>query len=492
MPSGEPLGDAMIELACKRIAEVTGATYVAGDASRVVRGCVIDSRKVEPGGLFVAFPGERVDGNRFVVPALEAGAACVAVTADPSRDAVALARERGACILRVADDDGEGFMLRLAAAYRSEHDWLVVGVTGSVGKTTTKDMLACALATRYAVHATAGNYNNLLGVPLTLLSAPADADVLVVEMGMNHAGEIERLSEVVRPQVAIVTNVGTSHIGLLGSREAIARAKGEVVSGMSPSDAVGQRVASRLFLSGEDDFAPFLAERFAEPAGIDVGLVGFAAADAVRASDVTLDDDGLPSFTLSFDDGWSCRATSQVPGRHAVSDYLLAVAAASYLGCDRDRVVGALAAMAPTHMRLEVVSSPSGVRVIDDSYNAIPGSMAAALDVLCSMRCSGRRIAVLGEMGELGSEEARLHGLVGAYAAAKPLDMLAIVGSGPAESMAEAARIMGMSDDRLERFPDVEAAERALVPVLSEGDLVLAKASRAAGLDGFVKGVLSR
>jgi UDP-N-acetylmuramoyl-tripeptide--D-alanyl-D-alanine ligase len=118
--------------------------------------------------------------------------------------------------------------------------------------------------------------------------------------------------------------------------------------------------------------------------------------------------------------------------------------------------------------------------------------MAAALDVLCSMRCSGRRIAVLGEMGELGSEEARLHGLVGAYAAAKPLDMLAIVGSGPAESMAEAARIMGMSDDRLERFPDVEAAERALVPVLSEGDLVLAKASRAAGLDGFVKGVLSR
>ncbi|MFZ2755692.1 MAG: UDP-N-acetylmuramoyl-tripeptide--D-alanyl-D-alanine ligase, partial [Atopobiaceae bacterium] len=120
------------------------------------------------------------------------------------------------------------------------------------------------------------------------------------------------------------------------------------------------------------------------------------------------------------------------------------------------------------------------------------GSMAAALDVLCSMRCSGRRIAVLGEMGELGSEEARLHGLVGAYAAAKPLDMLAIVGSGPAESMAEAARIMGMSDDRLERFPDVEAAERALVPVLSEGDLVLAKASRAAGLDGFVKGVLSR
>ena len=174
-----------------------------------------------------------------------------------------------------------------------------------------------------------------------------------------------------------------------------------------------------------------------------------------------------------------------------MSDYLIALAVADVCGCDRDAVVDAVAAMPATHMRLEVVGGAEKCRVIDDSYNASPSSMAAALDVLCSMSCEGRRIAVLGEIGELGDEAQRLHALIGAYAAAKPLDMLCLVGTEFVPAMREAAVTMGMSDDRIECFDTVDDAIRVMAPVLTPADLVLAKASRSVGLDLFVKGVLA-
>jgi UDP-N-acetylmuramoyl-tripeptide--D-alanyl-D-alanine ligase len=191
-------------------------------------------------------------------------------------------------------------------------------------------------------------------------------------------------------------------------------------------------------------------------------------------------------------DGWSRRLTLSVPGRQAVPDFLLAMAVVDALGLDRDAAADAMAAMQPTSMRLAISTSPSGVRVIDDSYNASPSSMAAALDVLSEVACDGRRIAVLGEMGELGDEEARLHGYVGAYAAAKGLDMLVFIGTDRAAEMVEAARTMGASEDLINVFSDCDAALAALGPVFDEGDLVLVKASRAAGLDSFARGVLAR
>ena len=482
----------MIELTANEASSCTGARLVAGDGKRVCRGCVIDSREVVDDSIFVAFPGERVDGNAFARPALENGAGCVVLTCEPPADIVELATSLGSAVLRAADDDPTEFMLRLASAYRSANDWLVVGLTGSVGKTTTKEMLAAALRTRYRVHATVGNLNNLLGVPLTILSAPADAEALVVEMGMNHKGEIERLSAVVRPQVALITNVGTSHIGLLGSREAIARAKGEIVSGMSPSSAKDGPVASRLFLWASDDYSEFIDGEFARPAGIDVELVGTGEPAAVRLGEVTLDDQGLPTFRISFSDGWSTQAGCQVPGRTSANDFAMAMAVAEYVGCNRAAAAAGIAAMAPAHMRLETVVASCGARLIDDSYNASPGSMASSIDVLCSMACTGRRIAVLGEMGELGEESPRLHGLVGAYAAAKSLDMLVCIGGELSRTMAESARIMGMSEDETQEFDDVDAALETIAPILGEGDLVLAKASRASGLDRFVKGVVDR
>ena len=206
----------MIEIAVKYLEKVTGARPWTGDAERVCRGCVIDSRKVGPDSIFVAFPGERVDGNDYARAAIDAGAAAVVLTREPSRDLLRAADERG-CAVFTCEDPTE-FLLLLAQGYRARMRCTVVGVTGSIGKTTTKDVLAALLSTGYRVHVTRGNYNNLIGMPLTILDAPRDTEVLVLEMGMDGFGQIERLSRCAQPTYAVITKIGTSHIGLLGSR----------------------------------------------------------------------------------------------------------------------------------------------------------------------------------------------------------------------------------------------------------------------------------
>lgn len=493
----------MLQIPIAEMVAATGATLVCGDPAAMVAGVTTDSRTVEEGSAFVCFAGERVNGNRFAGAAIESGAAAVVMTEEHTPELVEAAERAGCALLRAAPapeedgrafelDDATEFLLRLAAAWRVRNrHWIVVGVTGSVGKTTTKDMLACALATRYRTHATAGNFNNLIGLPLTLLAAGADDEVVVAEMGMNHKGELARLTGVARPTVALITNVGTSHIGFLGSRENIARAKAEIVGGMLPTDAEGAVVPSCLVLCDDNDFGSFIEEGFCAPAGVEVVRVGRGEASAVRACDLVLDDESRPSFVLGFADGWSQTVRLDAPGTHVVSDFLIAMAIADRLGVDRAAAAEAIAHMPATHMRLEVLSAPGRPRVIDDSYNASPNSMAAALDVLCAMGCDGRRVAVLGEVGELGDEAVRLHGYMGAYAAAKPLDLLVFVGGEHAQAMAEAARTMGFSEDRLEVLPTAQAALDTIGPVLAEGDLVLAKGSRSVGLDVFAKGVLA-
>ena len=479
----------MIRMSIPEIAQATGASVLLEGAREVTGEVVIDSRAVSEGGLFVAFAGERVDGNAYLAPAARAGAAAVVASAEVAEDTLAAARESGCAVLRAEGDDCEEFMLRLARAWRERHpEWLVVGVTGSVGKTTTKEMLAAGIGSQRRTHATVGNHNNLLGLPLTLFSVPEGTEVVVCELGMNHLHEIERMAAACAPTLSCITNVGTSHIGLLGSRENIARAKAEIVSGMRPHGDL----APALALLSSGDFTPFIADGFARPAGVDVVLSGTGETDEVRAGTVTLGETGCATVELSCSDGWSRRVTLSVPGRKVVDDLLLALALIWRLGLDRDRALDAIESMRATHMRLDVQTAPSGARVIDDSYNAAPASMASSLDVLSSMACEGRRVAVLGEMGELGDEAARLHGYVGAYAAAKGVDLLVLVGDELADEMAEAARTMGLSEDAIERFETVEKATEVMGPVLGAGDVVLVKASRAAGLDAFVRGVLAR
>ncbi len=492
----------MVTIRIDELLEATGAQLLCGDPSALVRGVTTDSRAVEPGMAFVCFVGERVNGNRFAPQAIEAGAAAVVLTEDAAEGLEKLAVSHGCALLRAAessvdtpddtDPSGTEFLLGLASAWRTRNpQWIVVGVTGSVGKTTTKDMLACALATSFTTHATKGNFNNMMGLSLTLLAASADDEVVVAEMGMNQKGELSRLTQVARPTVALITNVGTSHIGFLGSRENIARAKAEIVEGMTATADAQGPVRPCLVLCDDNDFGSFIEETFCVPAGVEVVRVGTAATSAVRAQDITLDGAGHSSFTLCFADGGSQQVSLQAPGRHMVSDFLLAMAIADRLGVDRAAAAEAVEHMPQTRMRMEVLQAPGRARVIDDSYNASPSSIAAALDVLCAMDCTGRRVAVLGEVGELGDEALRLHGYIGAYAAAKPLDLLVFVGGPNAQQMAEAARIMGFSEDLLEVLPTAQRALEVIGPVLAEGDLVLAKGSRSVGLDVFAKGVLA-
>lgn len=494
----------MLDMTIAEAARATGAALLTGDGEAALRAVTTDSREAGPGVAFVCFAGGRVNGNDFAPQAARAGAAAVVLTEDPTDELLEAAQANGCAVLRAAaaeadfddeevtDADATEFVLRLAAAWRARNpQWVVVGVTGSVGKTTTKDMLAAALSTRFATHATKGNFNNLVGLPLTLLAASATDEVVVAEMGMNHAGELTRLAAVGRPTLALVTNVGTSHIGNLGSRENIARAKAEIVSGMEPTGSPEAPVSPCLVLCDDNDYADFIERDFCAPAGVEVVRVGTGTACAVRAEGIALDGEGRPSFALSFADGWSRQVTLDAPGRHVVSDFLLALAIADRVGADRDAAAEAIAHMPATHMRLEVLSAPGRPRVIDDTYNASPSSIAAALDVLCAMECAGRRVAVLGQVGELGAEAARLHGYIGAYAAAKPLDLLVFVGGEDARHMAEAALTMGFSEDRLEVLPTAERALEVMGPVLAEGDLVLAKGSRSVRLDVFAKGVLA-
>ena len=456
----------MLDITIKDLAQATAAQIIAAGSGRVSGKTVIDSREVEPGALFVAFKGERSDGNRYARAAIDAGASAVVLSDAPEEGLSAYAEDRGAALLRAADDDCESFLIDLSAWERDRHpEWLVVGVTGSVGKTTTKDMLAAALSPSFRTHATKGNYNNLIGMPLTLLNAPEGTEALVLEMGMDGLGQISRMSRAARPALAVITNVGVSHLVYLGTREGIACAKAEIIEGMEAWGSVGPALV--------------------------LTTVGTRPSDDVRQTDLVIHHDARTHAELAFIDGGTVSLDLPIPGTSAVLDAMLALSVARLAGVDAAAAAEALSSMELTAMRLDVRTSPSGVRVIDDTYNASPASMASSLSVLASMGCTGRRYAILGEMLELGEDEVQMHACVGAFAAALDLDMIVCVGGPLARAIAEGARTVGFSEDALLVFDSVSDALTALVPVLCEGDVVLAKASRASGLDAFVKGVLA-
>ena len=471
----------MIQIAVHDLVAATGARLIADQDGAVCRGCVTDSRQVEPGSLFVAFPGERVDGNDFVSDAVRAGAACVVLTREPDRGLLDEAAARG-CAVAIASDP-TALLLDLASWYRDRLRAVVVGVTGSVGKTTTKDLLASVLAQRFRVHATQGNFNNRVGLPLTVLGAPEDTEALVLEMGMNSVGEIHDLSCCARPDIGVITKIGTSHIGMLGSRTAIAQAKAEIMDGMAEGAV--------LVLSAEDDFTPTISDEALLRRGL-VPLVCGRAADAdVRAGDVRLDAAGHPSFELVLPGGESVAAALPIMGAQSVQNAVLAAGVAHELGLSAVEIQAGLAAAHLTGRRQELRRAACGARVVDDSYNASPESMAAGLDLLAQLPCAGRRIAVLGEMGELGEDAALLHGLVGAYAAARRPDLLVCVGGDGARTMASAARTMGQPDARIRIEPGTDALLPGAEGLLGADDVLLVKGSRFMELDRFVEEVCS-
>jgi UDP-N-acetylmuramoyl-tripeptide--D-alanyl-D-alanine ligase len=455
--------------------QVTGGTLVRGAGSVTVNGIAVDSREVTPGCLYVAFPGEHADGHDFVAEAFASGARAAFVTRwdEALETAIIEARRPDVAVIQVGD--ALAAVTALAAWHRARLNRPVIGITGSTGKTTTKDFIASALATRLTVVATRGNRNNELGVPLTLLEAGSDTDVVVVEMGMRGPGQIAGLCRIAMPTAALVTNVGMTHIEILGSQEAIVNAKAEIVRCIGPD--------GRVFLNGDDVLSARLAEQTTAP----VVTYGTEPGDDVRATGLTVGEDGLPSFTLEAGDE-TAPVTLPLPGRHNAYNAAAAAAVALYLGLSLTEIADGLTNARTTGMRMEVFSSASGVTVINDAYNASPTSMRAALTTLRDMPAEGRRVAVLGDMAELGSLSDLAHFGLGELVP-KHADVLVTVGT-CARRIAEGARAEGMPAESVRPCETVDEAREVLDDLLAPGDVVLVKASRVMQLERIVEGII--
>ena len=454
-----------MELSAGELAAITGGTLLKGAPDVRATSFAIDSRVVEPEACFVALVAER-DGHDFVPDAFARGARVAVVTDDRDHHA-----PPGTAVVRVRDAF-EAFADLGRAARAALGDTIVVGITGSAGKTGTKDLTAGALAPRFTLHASPGSFNNEAGVPLTLLAAPADTEALVLEMGARAHGDIKALCEVASPTVGVITNIGLAHAGLLGGREGVARVKGELLEAL---DRGGTAV-----LDANDPATPGLAARTmanvvrisADPDG-----AGVAAAE-VHAADIVLDDDLRPRFRLTSPWGGG-EVVLAVRGAHQVVNATLAATVALTHGVPFDEVAAGLASVEPARWRMEVARTARGLVVLDDAYNANPSSMAAALDALARVDVPGRHVAVLGEMRELGELSVPEHAALGDLLAAADVDVVVAVGPETAP-LAERARDGGVA---VTEVADAAAALDVVAELVGDGDAVLVKGSRAVGLE---------
>jgi UDP-N-acetylmuramoyl-tripeptide--D-alanyl-D-alanine ligase len=444
------------------LAAATGGR-ILGRSDRPILGAAVDSRLVEPGNLFVALPGEQTDGHRFVGAALNAGAAAVLVTEAPDLAAIA---DRDATIVLVPD--ALRGLQAMAAEWRRRFDPLVVGVTGSIAKTSTKEAVAAVLGIAMPTLRNEGNLNNEIGLPLTVLRLRGEHRAAVLEMGMYVGGEIAALARIGRPEIGIVTAVQPVHLSRIGTIEAVEKAKGELVEAL-PDDGVA-------ILNADDERVRRMASRTCARSV----TYGFAPDGDVRAVDVvSRGADGM-AFRL-IAPGIDREVAIPSLGRLAVHNALAAAATGLAAGIPDEMIVAGLAAGWSAPHRGELVRAGE-VTIVDDSYNASPGSVAAALELLAGM--PGRRIAVLGEMLELGSEQEAGHRRVGEVAA-QLADRLVVVGDGAA-AIAEGARQAGMPPGAIALVADRSAAREHLLAELRPGDVLLVKASRGIALDVLV------
>ncbi len=458
---GTPGGRSAPALDADELVRLTGGRLLAR-SDRPVRGGAVDSREVRPGALFVALPGERTDGHAYLADAVRAGAAALLVTRPPA-DPAALG---DVTIVRVAD--GLAALGAVAAGWRRRFDPLVVGVTGSIAKTSTKEAVAAVLGQRLVTLKSEGNQNNEVGLPLTVLAMGPEHQAAVLEMGMYVGGEIADLARIARPAIGIVTAVQAVHLSRIGSLDAIEAAKGELLEALPPGgtavlnadDAIVREMGTRTV-------ARVVTYGFAEDADV--------AAEDVKAHGL----EGMRFVLRTFGD----RRAVAIPGlgRLSVHNALAAAATGHAAGMPPETIVAGLAEGWSAPHRVALVRLGS-VTVIDDSYNASPGSMFAALELLGDL--PGRRVAVLGEMLELGDEHDHGHHAVGEQAG-RVADLVIVVGPGAA-GLAQGARDAGLEPGRVLPVADAAAALEALRPRLRDGDTVLVKASRGIGLDALV------
>ena len=441
---------AMKNMTLQNIAKACGGAYYGSDAEKdcIVESIVTDSRQVEKGSLFVAIPGERDDGHCFIPAVYEKGA--LAVLSQRRLD-----KPQGPYIL--VDSTLEAVKW-IAAFYRRQLPVKVVGITGSVGKTSTKEIIAASLSEKYNVLKTQGNFNNELGVPLTVFRLREEHEIAVLEMGINHFGEMHRLSRIVAPDVCVITNIGQCHLEFLGDRAGVLRAKSEIFDYMAED--------GKIILNGDDD----LLAQIREVKGIRPIFFGIDDERAVYADEI--ESCGLHGIRCTIHaDGEAVSVQVPIPGIHMVRDALAAAAVGRAFGLTLEEIKNGIEKLQPVTGRFRLIEREH-LTIIDDCHNANPASMKASLDVLKD--AAGRRVAILGDMGELGTDKAAMHAEVGRYAAQGRTDLLVCVGDASAE-MASAARETG--DCAVIYVTDLEEALGRLPEILCEGDTVLVKAS---------------
>ncbi|MCL5283564.1 MAG: UDP-N-acetylmuramoyl-tripeptide--D-alanyl-D-alanine ligase [Armatimonadetes bacterium] len=455
----------MEPLSISKVAAVIGASS-ACSSEKAITGVSFDSRSLRPGDLFFALAGEKADGHRFVAEAFRKGAA----------GSVVRSEVEGASGPQLIVADPLKALGQLATWYRRRYNIPVVAVTGSVGKTTTKELIGLILSESWgSICISEQNYNTEIGVPMALLSLNDHHRAGVFELAMRGPGQIRELTEMVKPDVGVITNIGLSHVELLATPEAIAAAKGELLTGLkSEATAV---------LPADDRFYPFL-KVLCRCKTLSFGLSDGAA---IQATDIKLDENGRPSFIC---DGHSVRMN--VAGRHQIANALAALGVAYALNIPFEVAAIGISKHRPGHHRGAVMRASRGFEVIDDVYNASPASMEAALRTMaaCPRPGGGRKIAVLGDMKELGGYAEESHLQVGELTSKVGVDLLIAVGE-LAKWIAEGAAVSGMPSGRIVQMSDSMEAAQQLPSIVQPGDLVLVKGSRAMAMEKIVEALLA-
>jgi len=453
----------LIKRSLKQIAEMVSVSNdITSFADVMIEGVTIDSRKIQAGNLFIPFKGEQADGHKYVEEAIQKGAAAALWQTDVPNPPVHLP------IVMV--DNCLVALQELARKYRKELPVRVVGITGSNGKTTTKDMTAGLLSTQYKVQKTEGNYNNHIGLPLTVLGLNEDTEIAVLEMGMSGRGEIEFLTKLACPDAVIITNIGESHLLDLGSREGIAEAKLEILQGL--------RDGGLAVLHGDE---PLLMERIHQYQGnVNIQTFGRNATNDLYPTEMTQIEQGN-SFKINAAD-----IVFELPvlGTHNILNALASMLIAHYFSIPFEKMNAGLASIKLTNMRMELVEGQHGEKIINDAYNASPTSMMAAVELVSNLQGYKRKILVLGDMLELGPQEEQYHFQIGEGLNADQIDYLFSYGELGMNIAKGAKKALG--EQRVFAYTDKEDLIQKLKTFVNEHTLVLVKASRGMKLEDVV------
>ena len=452
---------AAVAITAGLVADATAGRLAAGSADAVFMSVSIDSRTVSANALFVAIKGDRFDGHDYTTAAIERGATGLLV----SRSVLSAS---GVAVVEVADTIAG--LQSLAREIRRRSGATVIAITGSAGKTSTKEIAADLLATRYRVFRNRGNLNNHIGLPLSLTELAHGPEMAVVELGMNHAGEIRDLIRIAEPDARVWTNVGDAHIGYFGSREAVASAKAEILEEAGPATVV---------IANADD--PLVATH---TRGFDGRLLTFGtdAAAHVRATEV--DDRGFEGISAAVrTSAGPIRLELHLPGRAHLMNVLAGGAVATVYGFAPAAISQTVQAARPVARRGSMTTLRSGARIVDDTYNASPAAVQTMLQALAVTPGAGRRLAILGEMRELGDNALALHEECGRAAGASGVDVLVAVGGPPADGFIAGAKAAGLTDAQLHRFTDSASASGPVAALIQANDLVLIKGSRGTRMD---------